>query len=145
MAKKRVPAVEGMFTMDDEPRLIGGRGRSQGSYFFPKQMGGNDPACVDDDGRDEVLLSNVGKVWSYTTASYPPALPFVITTEPFEPFVIAAVHLETENLVVCGQMMPGIMVDDMSVGMDVELTLDTLYEDDEHDYIVWKWQPRSAA
>jgi uncharacterized OB-fold protein len=138
-AKTRMPAVEGMFTMDREPHLIGGRGASRESYFFPKDMAGGDPACVGDTEREEVLLSRHGKVWSYTTSSYPPPLPYVITTEPFVPLVIAAVHLEAENLVVCGQMMPGIAVEDMSVGLDVELQLDTLYEDDDHEYVVWKW------
>jgi uncharacterized OB-fold protein len=147
MAKTQVPAVEGLFTMGAEPRLIGGKGRTRGSYFFPKDMAGGDPACFGDDERDEVLLSRTGKVWSYTTSSYPPPLPFVVTTEPFEPVVIAAVHLEPENLVVCGQMMPGIDVEDLAVGLDVELKLDTLYEDDEHEYLVWKWDlvPREAA
>ena len=140
MAKNRVPAVEGMFTMDDDtPHLIGGIGRTRGSYFFPKDMAGGDPACVADDDREEVLLSRFGKVWSFTTSSYPPPLPYVVTTEPFEPLVIAAVHLEPENLVVCGQMMPGISIDDMEVGMDVELRIDTLFEDDENEYVVWKW------
>ena len=140
MAKNRVPAVEGMFTMDDDtPHLIGGKGRTRGSYFFPKDMAGGDPACVADDDREEVLLSRFGKVWSFTTSSYPPPLPYVVTTEPFEPLVIAAVHLEPENLVVCGQMMPGISIDDMEVGMDVELRIDTLFEDDENEYVVWKW------
>ncbi len=148
MVKQRVPAVEGMFTMDpDTPHLIGGRGRSRGSYFFPKDMAGGDPACLGDDDREEVLLSRVGKVWSYTTSSYPPPLPYVVTTEPFEPLVIAAVHLEAEDLVVCGQMMPGIAIDDMEVGLEVELRLDTLFEDDDNEYVVWKWDlaPGRAA
>ncbi len=146
-AKTRVPAVEGMFTMDDPPHLIGGRGVSRESYFFPKDMAGGDPACVGDAQREEVLLSRHGKIWSYTTSSYPPPLPYMVTTEPFEPLVIAAVHLEAENLVICGQMVPGIDVGDLEVGMDVELVVDTLYEDDDHDYVVWKWDlaQRGAA
>ncbi|MFN3218668.1 MAG: Zn-ribbon domain-containing OB-fold protein [Acidimicrobiales bacterium] len=139
--KTRVPAVEGLFTMDDPPHLIGGKGRSRGSYFFPKDMAGADPACFGDDERDEVLLSRTGTVWSYTTSSYPPPLPYVVTTEPFVPLVIAAVELDDQKLVVCGQMVPGVDVADMSVGMRVELVLDTLYSDDDHDYLVWKWQP----
>lgn len=140
MAKNRVPAVEGMFTMDETtPHLIGGKGRTRGSYFFPKDMAGGDPACVADGDREEVLLSRFGKVWSFTTSSYPPPLPYVVTTEPFEALVIAAVHLEPENLVICGQMMPGISIDDMEVGMEVELRIDTLFEDDDNEYMVWKW------
>ena len=70
--RTRVPAVEGLFTMGDPPHLIGGKGRSRGSYFFPKDSAGADPACFGDDERDEVLLSRTGSVWSYTTSSYPP-------------------------------------------------------------------------
>lgn len=137
MTKPRVPAVEGLFTTDDEPHLIGGRDSSGGSYFFPKDLAGGDPGGGTD--RDEVLLSRFGTVWSYTTSHYPPPLPYVVTTEPFEPIVIAAVHLEPENLVICGQMMPGVGVEDLSVGTPVVLRVDTLFEDDDNEYLVWKW------
>ena len=137
-----MPAVDGLFTMDDPPHLIGGKGRTRGSYFFPKDGAGGDPACYGDDDREEVLLSRTGTVWSYTTSSYPPPLPYMVTTEPFEPLVIAAVELDDQKLVVCGQMVDGVDVADMSVGMRVEMTLDTLYSDDDHDYLVWKWQPQ---
>ena len=41
MGKKKVPAVEGMFTMDAaNPTLIGGKSRSSGSYYFPKGLSG---------------------------------------------------------------------------------------------------------
>lgn len=142
--KTRVPAVEGLFTMDEEPRLIGGRGRTQGSYYFPKNMAGNDPANWADDDREEVLLSRTGKVWSFTASGYPPPPPYIVKSEPYEPFVLAAVELDDQSLVVLGQMMPGTSVDDMSVGMRVELTLDVLYEDDENEYMVWKWKPEEA-
>ena len=37
------------------------------------------------------------------------------------------------------KMMPGIDINDLEVGMDVKIALDVLYEDDEYEYIVWKW------
>ena len=125
--------------MSDTPQLIGGRGRGRHSYFFPKDTAGGDPQCFSDTDREEVLLSRTGTLWSYTTSNYPPPAPYEVTTDPFVPIVIAAVRLEPENLVVCGQMMPGITVDDLSVGLPVELTLDVLYEDDDKEYMVWKW------
>jgi uncharacterized OB-fold protein len=79
-------------------------------------------------------------VWSYTNACYQPPAPFV-AREPYEPFAIAAVELEREQMVVMGQVVPGVGVDDLSVGDEVELVLDTLYEDDDNEYLVWKWQP----
>ena len=142
MGKKKVPAVEGMFTMDAaNPTLIGGKSRSSGSYYFPKDLAGNDPEAASNESREEVVLSREGKVWSYTSADYPPALPYIITEEPFKPFVIAAVELEREGMVICGQMMPGIQISDMEVGMNVQVALDVLYEDGEYQYMVWKWEP----
>ena len=142
MGKKKVPAVEGMFTMDPAtPTLIGGKSRSSGSYYFPKDLAGNNPEAASNESREEVVLSREGKVWSYTSADYPPALPYIITEEPFKPFVIAAVELEKEGMVICGQMMPGIQISDMEVGMDVQVALDVLYEDGEYQYMVWKWEP----
>ena len=55
--------------------------------------------------------------------------------------MIAAVELEKESMVICGQMMPGIEISDMQVGMEVQVALDVLYEDDESQYLVWKWEP----
>ena len=142
MGKKKVPAVEGMFTMDPaNPTLIGGKSRSSGSYYFPKDLAGNNPEAASNESREEVFLSREGKVWSYTSADYPPALPYIITEEPFKPFVIAAVELEKEGMVICGQMMPGIQISDMEVGMNVQVALDVLYEDGEYQYMVWKWEP----
>ena len=34
---------------------------------------------------------------------------------------------------------------DLSVGTEVELVLDVLHEDDEHEYLVWKWRPVGAT
>jgi uncharacterized OB-fold protein len=62
-------------------------------------------------------------------------------TEPFEPVVIAAVELPAEQMVVLGQVVDGVTTDDLEVGMEVEMVLGTLYEDDDHDYVVWKWKP----
>ena len=144
MGNTRVPAVEGLFTLDEgEPRLIGGRVPGTGSYFFPKHLGGADPR-VGPVELEEVLLSRRGRVWSYTTSHYPPPPPFVVTTEPYEPVTVAAVELEDEKMVVLGQCVAGIGPDDLKVGMEMELTTDTLYHDDDCDYLVWKWRPVAA-
>ena len=55
--------------------------------------------------------------------------------------VIAAVELPAEKMVVLGQVVPGFTTEDLQVGMEMQLVLDTLYEDDEHEYVVWKWKP----
>jgi hypothetical protein len=45
--------------------------------------------------------------------------------------------------VVMGQVVPGVSVDDLSVGDEVELVVDTLYTDGESgtEHLVWKWRP----
>ncbi len=138
-------AVEGLFTLDpEEPRLIGGWARSRGSYFFPRTLAGSDPACLGDE-IEEVLLSRTGKLWSFTTGEYAPPAPFVIPGDKFEPYAVAAVELVEEHLVVLGQVAPGVAVNDLAVGMEMELVLDVLHSDDEHDYLVWKWAPAGPA
>ncbi len=134
--------MDGLFTMDEqEPHLIGGVGKARKSYFFPKDLAGKDPYCVDEAEFDEVLLSRKGKVWSYTSAGYAPPPPYKAVKDPWEPFVLAGVELEKEKLVVLGQMAGDVKLEDMSIGMAVELTLDVLYEDEENEYLVWKWKP----
>ena len=41
-----------------------------------------------------------------------------------------------------GQDLRG--ADDIEVGMEMQLVLGTLYEDDENEYMVWKWKPAEA-
>ena len=127
---------------EDAPRLIGGKGIGRESYFFPKDLAGADPAgiAMGAPEREEVLLSSRGTVWSYTTASYPPPAPYVVTRDPWEPFVLAAVELP-EKIVVLGPMSDDVTLEDIHIGMKVELGLTTLYEDDEHEYISWEWRP----
>ncbi len=139
--KVRVPAVEGWFDMDpDSPRLVGGRCTSCGTYSFPREtIFCKNPAC-DGSSFDEVRLSARGKIWSYTNSCYKPPAPFV-APDPFEPFALAAVELAEEKMVVLGQLATGVTVDDVTVGQEVELVLETLFEDDEQETIVWKWRP----
>ncbi len=105
-AKTRLPAIEGWFTTDpDHPALLGTRCTSCGSFFFPRESTFcRNPDCV---GRefDDVELSRRGTVWSFTNTCYQPPPPYVPTTDPFEPFTLAAVELSEEKMVVLGQMV----------------------------------------
>jgi uncharacterized OB-fold protein len=138
--KTRKPAVEGLFTMNlEEPRLLGTRCRACGTYFFPAERSFcRNPAC-DQADLQEVQLSRIGKVWSYTSANYKPPAPFP-AGEPFEPFAIAAVELEKEGITILGQVADGVGVDALKTGMPMELVLRELYEDDEQIYLTWSWK-----
>jgi len=141
VATTRVPVLEGWFTLDpDAPALLGTRCAGCGTYAFPAaSIFCANPAC-DATEFETVPLSRTGRIWSYTDARYQPPAPYV-AADPYEPFCIAAVELAEEKMVVMGQVVPGVSVTDLSVGDEVELVLDTLYGDDEHEYLVWKWRP----
>ncbi len=142
--KTRVPAVEGMFTLDDEPHLIGGKIKGRDSFFFPAHLGGGDPAAPGAE-IEEVPLSRTGTIWSFTNSEYSPPPPFIARTDPYEPITIAAVQLEAEQMVILGQVADGWTVNDLAIGMEMELIVDTLYEDDDNEYLVWKWRPTGAG
>ena len=142
-AKPLAPAIDGWHTMVmDNPHLIGTRCCDCGTYFFPKQdTYCKNPAC-DSTEFEEVELSNTGTLWSYTNASYQPPEPFV-APDPFEPYAIAAVQLEAEQMVVLGQVVTGTGCEDLKVGMPMQLVLEVLHEDEEDTKVTWKWKPQA--
>ena len=140
---KRVAALEGWYTLEDPPHLLGSKCRSCGTFFFPRLSGFcRNPAC---DGTmfEEVRLSRTGRIWSYTNACYQPPPPFVAPS-PFVPFAIAAVELAAERMIVLGQVAAGVGVEQLKVGMPVELVLEPLYTEGDTDKMVWKWKPLGA-
>ena len=140
MAKTRVPAIDGWFTTGDQPALLGSRGQETGSYFFPKGVAVSRNPAAPAEELEEVALGRRGRVWSFTTNHYPPPAPYV-APDPFVPYTIVAVELPDEQMVVLGQLDESADPDVLTVGAEVELVLGTLYEDDEHEYTVWKWRP----
>ena len=142
---ERVPAIEGWFHMGsgepgDSPRLIGTRCTECSTYFFPREASFcRNPDCSSR-SFEEVALSDRGRLWSWTTNHYPPPAPYV-AADPFVPYTIAAVELPKEKMVVLGQLADGVDAGSLRTGMDVELTVGTLFTDESHDYVVWKWRP----
>jgi uncharacterized OB-fold protein len=141
MSKNRIPAVDGWFTLDEKaPHLIGLRDTESGTTFFPKDVAVSRAPGYADAELEEVQLRRTGRLWSYTTNHYQPPAPY-ISPDPFEPYTVAAVELSDERMVVLGQLAPGVDPTSLEVGMEMELVLDTLFEDDENEYLVWKWKP----
>lgn len=143
----RVPALgaQGWFSTDGEAHLIGSRCTECGTKAFPRREGScPNPACRGTEMVD-TPLARTGRIWSYTDAQYQPPAPYVTTTDEFSPFAIAAVELADEGLVILGQLTPGTTVEDVSVGDEVEVVIDTLFSDADHDYLVWRWQPTGGA
>ena len=118
----------------DDPRLLGTQCEACHTYFFPKEtVACRNPSCHGTELK-EVPLSRRGRLWSFTNNCYPPPAPFV-AADPFEPYAVAAVELEEEKMVVLGQL---------GAGIELELVLDTLFEDDDIEFMIWKWRPVAA-
>ena len=134
------PAIEGWFTTGSEPALLASRCTTCGSVFFPRMEGFcRNPAC-DGEGFEVIELSRRGTVWSYTDAQYQPPPPYIPAGDPYVPFALAAVELP-EGIVVLGQLAEGHGVDDVQVGSEVELVVETLYTDESGARTIWRWLP----
>lgn len=142
--KPALPVPAGWFTMDPErPHLLGTRCTACGTFYFPRQSPFcRNPACGSE-AFEEVELSRTGRLWSFTDACYKPPEPYV-AAEPFVPFAIAAVELAREKMIVLGQVVAGIGVAQLKVGMPMELVLETLSEDAAATRVTWKWKPTGA-
>ncbi|HUR15454.1 MAG TPA: OB-fold domain-containing protein [Mycobacteriales bacterium] len=137
------PAIEGWFTTGAEPALMGSRCTTCGTVFFPRADGFcRNPACAGEQFV-ELPLSRRGRVWSYTDAQYQPPPPYIPSTDPYEPFALAAVELP-EGLVVLGQVASGFGVRDLAVGTEVELVVEPLYTDASGERTIWRWKPVSG-
>lgn len=141
MTKRQIPALENWFHTDNgKACLTGTRCVECGTYYFPREFYYcRNPHC-DSTGFDEVSLSRTGKIWSYTNACYQPPAPYP-AGDPFTPFAIVAVELDKERMIVLGQVVAGIDMDQLRVGQEVEVVTEPLYEDDECEYLIWKWRP----
>jgi uncharacterized OB-fold protein len=141
------PGTEGWFR--DGPQgfaLLASRCTECGSLAFPpRRTGCPDPDC---DGleAEPAELSKTGTLWSFTDARYapPPPYPRPGGTE-FTPYTLAAVELSAERMVVLGQVPSDITVDDLTVGMAMELIPGVLHNSDGVPERVWNWQPAGAA
>ncbi|MEV0207263.1 zinc ribbon domain-containing protein [Streptomyces sp. NPDC050788] len=135
--------VEGWFAgQGDDFRLLGTRCAACASVFFPREDAHcRNPRCPGGD-LEEIPLSRRGRIWSYTDSRYRPPSPYVSNPElPWEPYTLIAVELEAERIVVLGQAAPGVLLADLSVGMEVEVVPGALHEDTETVWTTWKWRP----
>lgn len=147
MPSSRAPALgaEGWFTLPgdgaDDAALIGHRCVRCGTWAFPcPPLGCPNPGC-DADELEARPLPRRGRLWSYTDARYPPPPPYIVPDTGHEPFCIAAVEIPEARIVVLGQVVAGVSVDDLRVGDEMEVTVDALFTDDDGEHLVWKWRP----
>ncbi len=137
----RKPLIEGWFTLDEEPHLVGQRCDDCTTVVFPPRASCCPNPHCSGTAMKSVELSRHGRVWSYTDAQYPPPAPFVAPTDPFVPFAIAAVELPIEKIVVLGQVASGYGVESLRVGCPVELVVESAETCGNDEFVIWKWRP----
>jgi uncharacterized protein len=120
---KQLPAIDGWWDVGESgaPHLTGSRCPACGTYVYPGCRATS---------LEPVALSRRGTLWSYTENRYAPPPPYPVP-DPFEPFAIAAVQLAEEGLIVLGKVAAPTLAADLRIGMDMELTLEPLFRDDD--------------
>jgi uncharacterized OB-fold protein len=129
---KHLPAIDGWWDFNESgtPHLIGSRCPKCGTYVFPpRALDCPNPGCGSA-SLEPVALARRGTLWSYTENQYAPPPPYP-PSDPFEPFAVAAVQLADEGLIVLGKVAAPTLAADLRIGMEMELTVEALYRDDD--------------
>lgn len=137
---EQVPIAEGLFKWSgNTASLIGTRCASCGTHYFPKSLSCRNPDCTDKQV-EQALLGPSGKLYSYTVQAYRP--PPLFKMDSWSPYTIGLVDLP-QGLRVLG-MLTGCGNDEFKIGMDLELTVEPLYRDDQgREVLTYKFKPAS--
>ncbi len=128
------PIADQLFTDENPPRLIGGRDVASGRIVFP---------CPTGDDFEPFVLKRQGTVWSYTIQRFRPKSPPYAGPEAFSPFPVAYVELPGE--VIVEARLTNVALEDVKVGMAVELTQIPLDPDAAEPVLIHAFQPAGAT
>jgi uncharacterized OB-fold protein len=134
----RIPIEEGYFTVpadpDERPRLLGSRCGSCGEHFFPRRH-----VCARclAEGCDDVELGPRGTLWTWTFVHVPL---FAKKDRRVDAYGVGQVDLPE------GPRVQAILVgdrDDFSIGMELELDLETLRVDERSgdEVVIFRFRP----
>ena len=102
--------VDGLFTDEAQPSLIGGRDRASGRVVFPYPEG---------DDYEPHPLGRHGTLWSWTVQRYRPKSPPYTGPEVFAPWIVA--YIELPEVIVEARLVD-IDPADVRIGLTVTLT-----------------------
>ena len=137
--KKKIPLKDGLWTTpsspDEKPQLIGSQCRNCGEVYFPKKERGMCINCQQEN-LEGIKLSRLGKLYSFTVVMQRPAIYYKAAV----PYALAWVELPE------GVRLETLLTDcdfeSLKVGMNVELVIEKLHEDDEgNEIITYKFRP----
>jgi uncharacterized OB-fold protein len=126
--------AEGLFTDENPPRLIGGRERASGRIVFP---------CPASRDYEPYPLQRRGTLWSYTVQRYRPKSPPYAGPEAFRPWAVAYVELPGETIVEA--RLANIELEDIHIGMELELIQVPLDPDATDSVLIHAFQPPGAS
>jgi uncharacterized OB-fold protein len=130
----RTPVAEGIFTWPaEDPQLIGARCAACGIVTFPAQD--SCPRCASTE-MDGHLLPRRGRLWAWTTQSFPPPSPPYTgpTGEAFAPFAVGYVELDDEVKVETRLTIAEPEL--LAHGMEMELAIVPFRTDDDGTEVV---------
>jgi len=139
--KKRIPLREGLWTNplnpEEPPQLIGSRCQVCGEIYFPKKLRG---ICLNCQKRnlEDILLSRRGKICSFTVVMQGRPQP-----APYKgPVPYALAWVELPEGVRFETLLVDCNFDALRLGMDVELAIEKLHEDEEgNEVLAYKFRP----
>ncbi|MEW6440529.1 MAG: OB-fold domain-containing protein [bacterium] len=136
--KKRIPVREGLWAESASgarPRLIGSRCRSCAELFFPRKEIGLCGHCQSGE-LEEVELSTSGKIYSYTIVTQRPPVYYKGEVPYALGFVELPEGIRIETL------FTGWDADALRVGMDAEMVIEKLHEDENgNEVTAYKFRP----
>jgi len=140
---RRIPVHKGFWAdpsgPGEQPKLLGHKCRDCGEIFFPKRDNG---ICTHCQSRNlvETKLSSKGKIYNYTIVEQKP--PAYYKGEV--PYALGFVELPEG--VRLRSLFTGCNLNDLKVGMEVEMVIERLFENDEGDEIItYKFKPVGAS
>jgi len=137
VSNRQIAVEEGLWRSPAEgekPRLIGSRCTSCGEVFFPRKRKGWCPHCYRV-GLEDILLSGKGKIASFTVAEQAPAGGFYHGPVPYAYGAVDLVDGVELQALFAGNLYS------LEVGIDVEMIIDKLCDDEEgNEIITYKFQ-----
>lgn len=134
----KIPALPDLFDFaGDSVRIRSAKCNSCGTYFFPEYHAQHRSGCSRE-GVEKVLLSNRGKLASWTIEHYMCPPPFK-TAASIAPYGIGLVEFP-EGIQVAGLIMES-NLDALQIGQEVETIAYPLYRNDEgQDVLTWAFR-----
>lgn len=140
--KKKIPVREGLWTTpatpDEKPQLIGSQCNNCSEVFFPQRQDALCSHCQSSSFK-EIKLSTRGKIYSYSVVMQRPPVYFKAEVPYAIGFVELPEGVRVETLFTGGNL------EDLKVGMEVEMLIDKLHEEEDGTEIFcYKFKPERA-